>query len=359
MLCSGTYTAEKDVDEEKHHELDTHDRKSSFNITSANPLSYIGYNNNNNNNNIINKSQQSSIDVIDSNIYEIPSPRKYFSHFIKHPKHLTKFIENVSYKRFGIKIDEIENEHEIREEEELLALINCLLEICLRERKGDEILGEKGMRIIDKMILKNFDLNYALIICTLEEFDEGKIKIWEKMGLIDDIMNYFIEKGDERRLIDYLKNYGIISPNLYLKVLKYLTNDFDRYNKNIENIKKIIWDIEEIEKKKDLGKDKMVKLPKTTEIIQVLSREGGGNISVELIREWLMKKVEKDEEKMKVDEALLISYREESEKKTKKIQELKDENKAQSIQNTRCAGSGERLELPVIHFACGHSYNLR
>lgn len=29
------------------------------------------------------------------------------------------------------------------------------------------------------------------------------------------------------------------------------------------------------------------------------------------------------------------------------------------FQNSRCAASGQPLELPVVHFLCGHSFNLR
>ncbi|PNG99746.1 Vacuolar protein sorting-associated protein 11, partial [Tetrabaena socialis] len=29
------------------------------------------------------------------------------------------------------------------------------------------------------------------------------------------------------------------------------------------------------------------------------------------------------------------------------------------FQNSRCSASGAPLELPVVHFLCGHSYNLR
>jgi hypothetical protein len=29
------------------------------------------------------------------------------------------------------------------------------------------------------------------------------------------------------------------------------------------------------------------------------------------------------------------------------------------FQNSRCAATGQPLELPVVHFLCGHSFNLR
>jgi hypothetical protein len=29
------------------------------------------------------------------------------------------------------------------------------------------------------------------------------------------------------------------------------------------------------------------------------------------------------------------------------------------FQSSRCAASGQALELPVVHFMCGHSFNLR
>ena len=32
---------------------------------------------------------------------------------------------------------------------------------------------------------------------------------------------------------------------------------------------------------------------------------------------------------------------------------------ARVFQNSKCALSGAPLELPAVHFACGHSYNLR
>lgn len=42
-----------------------------------------------------------------------------------------------------------------------------------------------------------------------------------------------------------------------------------------------------------------------------------------------------------------------------KAQAAKLRSSAQVIQNSRCAASGALLELPVVHFMCGHSFNLR
>ncbi len=34
-------------------------------------------------------------------------------------------------------------------------------------------------------------------------------------------------------------------------------------------------------------------------------------------------------------------------------------SQARVFQNSKCALSGAALELPVVHFMCGHSFNLR
>jgi hypothetical protein len=42
-----------------------------------------------------------------------------------------------------------------------------------------------------------------------------------------------------------------------------------------------------------------------------------------------------------------------------KAEALKLKSQPHVFQSSRCAASGQALELPVVHFMCGHSFNLR
>ena len=59
------------------------------------------------------------------------------------------------------------------------------------------------------------------------------------------------------------------------------------------------------------------------------------------------------------DQALIASYRAETAKKRKEIQELSDPNAPRIFQVTRCSACQGQLDLPAVHFMCKHSYHQR
>jgi vacuolar protein sorting-associated protein 11 len=59
------------------------------------------------------------------------------------------------------------------------------------------------------------------------------------------------------------------------------------------------------------------------------------------------------------DERLITSYRMETASKLKQVEELGNEEDSRVFHVTRCSGCGNSLDLPVVHFMCGHSYHQR
>lgn len=339
----------------------------------TNTINYIGYNASNHG------SQVSSSE--DESLYTPPSPRKYFSHFVKAPKQLIEFIEAIVKSRIGIEIDmnSIKKCDQLASSETLdhndaSALMTTLLEVYLKvarnveDEKERDDLRSKSLTMIENHDKIPIDLNHALMTCTLEDYDEGKLKIWCILGLYEEVVYHYIElckssdtKSIEEEMIDQviksIELHGMFIPHMYMVVLRFLVDRIKSDSKRLSDIQKILNEIDE--KKIELNKkgkvDESIKLPEYSEIIETISKAG---VQIGAIKDWIIRKVSEDEEKSRLDELLFRTYREESRKKENKLKELGDGNKAQSFQNTRCASTGDRLELPAIHFACGHSYNV-
>ncbi|TIC15360.1 hypothetical protein E3Q14_00419 [Wallemia mellicola] len=367
-LCSGSYRP-KNADSDVTDQLSL--RKSKFNSIAANTINYIGFN-------ASNSSRNSSTEEDD--VYKPPSPLKYFSQFINYPNQLIIFIESIMKLRFGIEftsdniiIKEVQSIYDEQNFNNVSASLNTILELYVQEAGASESpeiqreLHSKALMLIDNYERIPIDLNHALMICTIESFDEGKVKLWKFLEAYEEIIYHHMAQADtstnredEERstdaIFESIKNFGKFVPRMYLVVLDFLSNNIEGHNNRtvIQNLLELIDNVRDEFTKKHMN-DEVIRLPQMSEIVQILSKPGVHN---GIVKEWIIRKVKEDEEKTKVDELLLMSYKEETIKKENQIKELNDVNKAQTFQNTRCSSTGERLELPAIHFACGHSFNM-
>lgn len=168
------------------------------------------------------------------------------------------------------------------------------------------------------------------------------------------------------RIVSSLRRYGPSQPSLYRTVLSYLTTTSSLLSHHQPDILSILDDIDEH------------KIMPPIEVVEILSKNGTASIG--LVREFLKKQLlaEKQEidsvgsfspvsglyailihRKPIQDQALINSYRTESSKKLKEIQELSDPNVPRIFQVTRCSACGGQLDLPGVHFMCRHSYHQR
>ena len=250
------------------------------------------------------------------------SPRIYFPHFVDHMGHFVVFLETVAMRRWGQSVDDVATgtigllslneqaspvtmDDEQGDEMDQVAVWNTLLELyltlplrgeaaALEEEAGDvekpkkkvfdeRTMRDKAMRVLRSSVIP-YDPMHALILCSTHGFTLGLVLLWEKKGMYEDVLRFWMDKdregnfpGASQKVIDHLMQYGHEHPHLYPLVLRFLSSTPELLMRHQDDLKHIVEYID------DEG------IMPTLGIIQVLSRNGVA--SVGLVKEWLVKKI--------------------------------------------------------------------
>ncbi|KAG6826409.1 hypothetical protein H0H92_015903, partial [Tricholoma furcatifolium] len=297
------------------------------------------------------------------------SPRIYFAHFVDNLEQFLIFLEAVALRRWGQSVSPqgsaaaaASPETPLDEESDRLdqvAVWNTLFELYLTLPSSDyqgTALVEANLRSKAMSILKSADLPYdpmhALILCSSRGYTEGLVLLWERMGMYEDVLRFWMDQetegtnpGASAQVVEHLNRYGPNHPHLYPVVLRFLTSTPQLLERHRDDVRRVIQHIDEEEIMPPLG------------IVQVLSRNGVA--SVGLIKEWLLTRIKESRAEIHNDKELTNSYRLETATKLKQVEDLTDPEHPRVFHVTRCSACSGQLDLPSVHFMCNHSYHQR
>jgi len=236
-----------------------------------------------------------------------PSPKMYFANFVDHMEQFVIFLQTVALRRWGQSVDDDAGAtssgergdsdvpvDEAAEHADQISVWNTLLELYLSipTKSGEE---ERGMRAKALRLLQSdkipYDVNHALIICSTCQFTPGLVLLWERLGMHEDVLRFWMDKekitsssGDEKganeassQVVHYLDLYGPKHRHLYPLALRFLTSSevlLNRHSKDVERV------IEYVDREKIMP---------PLAILQLLSRNGIA--SVGLVKGWLIRKI--------------------------------------------------------------------
>jgi vacuolar protein sorting-associated protein 11 len=317
------------------------------------------------------------------------SPRIYFAHFVDHLAQFVVFLETVAFRRWGQTVDDkvvvplsgLPTSEDALDQQadkfDQIAVWNTLLELYLTlpsTKQGKSTLEEASLRDKALWLLKSdaipYDTTHALILCSSHGYTEGLVLLWEKMGMHEDVLRFWMDKdkegtnpGASAQVVSHLKRYGSNRPHLYPLVLRFLTSTSELLARHQEDVKDVVQHIDEEKILPPLG------------VIQILSRNGVA--SVGLIKEWLVRRIKESRSVIQSvsyyfifqgsyaklswlqDQELVNSYQLETAAKLKQVEALQDPERPHVFHVTRCSSCSGQLDLPSVHFMCDHSYHQR
>ncbi|KAI0374590.1 hypothetical protein BV20DRAFT_934950 [Pilatotrama ljubarskyi] len=288
-----------------------------------------------------------------------PSPRLYFAHFVDHPNHFVRFLETVARRRWGqtventsdsLPVEADPNADEEAEKQAQAAVWNTLFELYLSPLGGATSSDAKALAVLQNTRLP-YDPTHALILCSTRGFTPGLVLLWERMGMQEDVVRFFMDRhqdGDpdaSAEVVRRLDQYGPGRPQLYPLVLRFLTSTPALLTKHREDVGRVLRVIDE------------EKIMPPVSVVQVLSRNSVA--SVGLVKEWLMARIKSAREEVDTDQKLIASYRTETEAKMRQVEELSDPDHPRVFHVTQCSACQGGLDLPAVHFMCNHSYHQR
>lgn len=197
---------------------------------------------------------------------------------------------------------------------------------------------EKILFLIDHSD-SNYDTEHVLVLVQSYGFREGILKMYEKLSLHYDIVQYYMEVKDHENLIQSCIKYGSNDPNMWIQVLSYFANENEPYEKEILQI------LSKIEKD-DI-------LPPLL-VIQILSKQ---KTSLGVIKDYLAVKLKSEQLVINEDLEKIKEHQTETNRMRAEIEQLK--TSAKIFQLAACSFCNNTLELPAVHFMCGHSFHQR
>lgn len=225
-----------------------------------------------------------------------PSPRKYFSHFVDNTEKFVVFLEAVALRRWGQTVEatapskadtpsEITNEESERQDQEAVWQTLLELYLALSENEAPEgPLRKKALALLQSTTIP-YDTMHALMLCTTRDFIPGLILLWEKLGMVEDIVRFWIAQENDKNMpgastevLKALSRYGPDNHHLYPIVLRFLTSNAELLSRHSTELEEILETIESEKIMPPLG------------VIQVLSRNEV--TSVGLLKNWLLLRIQ-------------------------------------------------------------------
>ena len=220
------------------------------------------------------------------------SPRLYFPHFVDHLNHFVVFLETVAQRRWGQSVDGAASpsvDDEVDKEDQV-AVWNTLLELYLTLPALDDHLKDKALRVLKSRVIP-YDPTHALILCSSHNYTPGLVLLWEKMGMYEDVLRFWMDRdregdvpGASSQVVLHLKMYGPTRPHLYPLVLRFLTSSLELLSRHTDDIVAVLEHIQAEKIMPPLG------------VVQVLSRNGVA--SVGLVKRWLMTRIKESREEI-------------------------------------------------------------
>ncbi|EST08049.2 Zinc finger, RING/FYVE/PHD-type [Kalmanozyma brasiliensis GHG001] len=332
--------------------------------------------------------------------YTVPSPRTYFAHFIQHPRHFTHFLETVALARWGQVVDmhaeppvdkllspaqekgapayDAQGEEEVDDVAQALAELgldangdgyedqdvldqksiwNTLLELYLTFPSSTSSEGgeerQRALRLLQQHATLPYDMSHAVMLCSMESFNDGLILLYERMGMYEEVVRLHMDASlsdassasHSGKVVAALLRYGVLRPELYDLVLRFLVSSPTLLERHTNDLLSILTTVRE------RG------LMSTLELVQLLSSTP--HTPVGIIRPFLVSSISTTLTSTDADTAAIAEYTASTTDTLGEISELTDPNTPRVFQMTRCTACGGQLDLPSVHFMCKHSYHQR
>ncbi|NWX92577.1 VPS11 protein, partial [Nothoprocta pentlandii] len=178
----------------------------------------------------------------------------------------------------------------------------------------------------------------ALVLCQMHNFKDGVLYLYEQGKLFQQIMHYHMQNEQYKKVIEVCELYGDQEACLWEQALGYFARKEEDCKEYIAAVLKHI-------ESKNLMPPLLV--------VQTLAHNSTATLSV--IKDYLVNKLQKQSRQIEQDEQRIQKYREETTRIRQEIEELKASPKI--FQKTKCSICTSALELPSVHFLCGHSFH--
>ncbi|KAK6463205.1 hypothetical protein DFJ63DRAFT_109199 [Scheffersomyces coipomensis] len=268
--------------------------------------------------------------------YLPPKPSLIYPSFISRPNEFVIFLEACveAFEKYQGNLNDKKD------------LLTTLLEMYLslhKTKDDDDQWLEKAKELIG-INSSLFDSSSLLLISHIYDFREGETMSKEQAGVEESLFRSYEISGDVNGCLEVVKKYGDSKPDLYKMWLKFIISTQEVFQQVSSSDFRFI-----------LTKIVDKRLMNPLEIIQVLTENQNDYVTLGLIKDFLIDYFDSQNKEISNNSKLIEYYESESTKNSHKLTELL--SKPFIIQNNKCSSCHLKLDFPVIHFKCKHSYH--
>lgn len=269
--------------------------------------------------------------------YLPPKPNLIYSSFADHPHEFVIFLEAC------IEALDRYQGNLMDKKEVLITLLEMYLSLNNKAIQSEWL--DKAQSIVEQYG-DLLDDDSLLLLGHLYNFKPGEIKAREDNGDEKGIfMSYRIDE-DVEGCFKVLQKYGETKPQLYKMMLEFIVSKREIYEKvNHDDVQAILQQI------------KKFKLLDPLELISLLTggeSNDSGFVTFGIVKEYLLQYFTTQEQEITNNEKLIEVYEHDSTKNSYKLSEL---THPFVIQNNKCSACQMKLDFPMIHFKCKHSFH--
>lgn len=288
--------------------------------------------------------------------YQPPRPRLIFASFLNHPYQFVIFLEACLESSDTFEADE-------RDQSDIVsALIESYLQLAkvakdaesksAWETKALDLLTAKKAVVKPNTIALIKHVTGSALTQDEHEDDDGTndIDALRSSIAVDDIegvkriMTKVLARGDF-----FTNNTNNEAKNnlreLHVLMLSYLVSSKPVLDQCTDLLEKLL---DQIKKERTLA---------PLQVFQILSTKSVATVGH--VRNYLVELINSEESEILRNEQLAHSYRKESEEKKAQINDMLTKTATIDPQKTQCELCHITLDLPCVHFACGHAYHQR
>jgi hypothetical protein len=269
------------------------------------------------------------------------NPENFIHFFVDRPNNLQTFLERI-----------------IEEPNVSPLIYNTLLELYLRQKEVSptgEITHPFQAAIMSllKASNANYNVEHALILCQLHNFEKGILYLYSRLQLYNEIVAHHIAHHQHSKIIKACKKYSLSMPNIWLQALSYFASTEEVCADEITII------VENIEK--------LHLLPPVL-VVRTLAQGSANPVPISngqtppvkplaVIKDYLLRTLKSEQSILAKDEEEIARYTHDTALMREEISKLQCQ--PITFQAIKCHACGLALTLPAIHFLCIHSYHQR
>lgn len=270
--------------------------------------------------------------------YLPPRPSLVFLCFTNHLREFVVFLE-ACIETFDKYQGNISDKKDL-----LVTLFEIYLSMSVEEPSSKDEWVSKAKQLMQEHTLL-LDKSSSLLISHIYDFKEGEILAKESAGGFEEALFRSAQiSGDLSGAFQLVQKYGELRPELYKLMLKFVVSSRETFEQVTPKDFRYL-----------LEKVKAHKLATPLEVIKILSSNDFATIGI--IKDFLIEHIGQTNKEISNNLKLIQSYENESTKNSFKLTELT--TRPMVIQNNKCSSCELKLDFPLIHFKCKHSYHQR